>query len=66
MKTILAGWIEGFVPKVREYINDEDVLVLKEVNQLEFTVDTGFSAGISLPEELLDTMDIEPMGLRAL
>jgi len=62
MKTIVSGWIEDFVPKVSGYINDEGILVLKEANQLKFTVDTGFSAGISLPKEFLDIMDIEPMG----
>lgn len=39
---------------------DEDgTIILQEDGDFSLTVDTGFSGGIALPEELLEKMDVE-------
>lgn len=59
MRTLMRGKIEDFVPFFNGFVNEDGVLVIQEDGHLSLTVDTGFSGGIALPEEILDEMDAE-------
>ena len=59
MKTLIRGEIEDFVPFFNGFIDEDGTLVLQEDGNFSLTVDTGFSGGIALPEEILDEMDVE-------
>ncbi len=62
MRTLIKGRIAEFTPQVLGRVAEDGVLVLGEAGDLEFTVDTGFSAGISLPESDLRRLAVEHIG----
>jgi predicted aspartyl protease len=59
MKTLIRGKIEDLVPFFNGYVDDSGTLIIQGDGNLALTVDTGFSGGIALPEEILEEMDIE-------
>ncbi|MBM3240968.1 hypothetical protein FJZ31_32195 [Candidatus Poribacteria bacterium] len=59
MRAVVRGKIEDFVPFFNGFVDEDGILVLQEDGDLSLTVDTGFSGGIALPEEVLDEMDVE-------
>lgn len=59
MRILIKGEIEDLVPFFNGFVNENGVLLLQEDGDFSLTVDTGFSGGIALPEEILDEMDIE-------
>lgn len=62
MRTLIRGEIADFVPSFNGYLGEEGVLVLSEDGDFPLTVDTGFSGGIALPQEILEKMKIEFFG----
>ena len=65
MKTLIRGKIVDFVPFFNGYLSGEGVLAIGEKGEFPLTVDTGFSGGIALPEEILEKMGIEFIGYEA-
>ncbi len=59
MKLLIKGEIEDFIPFFNGFVNEEGILILEEDGGLSFTVDTGFSGGIAIPEKILEEMDVE-------
>ncbi|MCK4330338.1 hypothetical protein KAX02_10895 [candidate division WOR-3 bacterium] len=59
MRILIRGFIENFVPFFNGYIDKGGMLVLRRDGEFSLTVDTGFSGGIALPEEVLEEMDVE-------
>jgi len=59
MKALIKGAIENFVPSFNGYVNEKGILVIQETGSLSFTVDTGFSGAIALPERILKKMKAE-------
>ncbi|MFQ6042942.1 MAG: hypothetical protein ACE5PV_18985 [Candidatus Poribacteria bacterium] len=59
MRDFVRGGIEAFVPFFNDFVNKDGTLVIQENGNLPLTVDTGFSGGIALPEEILGEMNIE-------
>ncbi len=62
MKTVLKGYLDGSTPQVRAQVDENRVLVLGKEGNLELTLDTGFSADISVPAEVLDRLNVEHVG----
>jgi predicted aspartyl protease len=58
MQTLIRGKIEELVPSFTGFVNSDGVLVLQEDSSLSLTVDTGFSGGIALPEDILKGMSV--------
>jgi len=59
MTALIRGEIENFVPFFNGFVNGDGVLILQEDADFSLIVDTGFSGGIALPEEILEEMDVE-------
>ncbi len=59
MRRVIRGEIEDFVPFFNGLVDDNGTLILQQDGDFSLTVDTGFSGGIALPEEILDEMDVE-------
>jgi len=59
MRTLVRGKIKDFVHFFNGFVNEDGVLIIQKDGHLSLTVDTGFSGGIALPEEILDEMDVE-------
>ncbi len=59
MRTLIKGKIENLVPLFNGFVDEDGILNLQEDEGFSLTVDTGFSGGIALPEEILDEMDVE-------
>lgn len=62
MRVLLQGKIDEFVPKVTGYIDEAKILTLEENANLEFSVDTGFTGGIALPENFLAQLNVKFIG----
>lgn len=62
MKTLIRGKIVDLIPFFNGSLNNSGSLLLSEKGDICFTVDTGFSGGIALSEEVLDKMDVEFFG----
>ena len=66
--TTLQGVVKNHTPQILAENPESGVLVLKSVSALEdpspllLTVDTGFTGGISLPEERLDGLSLDFLG----
>jgi predicted aspartyl protease len=58
MRILLRGEIRDFVPSFGASVEDGR-LVLHKDGDFSLTVDTGFSGGIALPEEILQEMGVE-------
>jgi predicted aspartyl protease len=61
MNMLIQGEILDFVPLFKAYVRKGGLLLGEEGNIL-ITVDTGFSGGIALPQEMLNEMDAEFIG----
>ena len=61
MNMLIQGEILDFVPLFKAYVRKGGLLLAEEGNIL-LTVDTGFSGGIALPQEMLNEMDAEFIG----
>lgn len=61
MKTLLRGEIINFVPYFKAEVNNKG-LVLGDDGEYSLTVDTGFSGGIALRENILKQMNVEFIG----
>lgn len=59
MITILEGHINNLIPSINCLLNNEGNLVLIEDGEIPITVDTGFSGGISIPENVLEKMNVQ-------
>lgn len=57
MRTLVRGEILDLVPSFKGSIGQGGDLVISESGDFALTVDTGFSGGIALPEEILDGME---------
>jgi len=61
MRTFIQSEIIGLVPVFKAFMRD-GMLVFSEKGDIPFTVDTGFNGGITLPQNLLDEMNLEFIG----
>jgi predicted aspartyl protease len=61
MKTIIQGEINNLDPLFRAYVS-EGLIVFSNDGDISLTVDTGFDGEISLPQYILDDIDLELMG----
>jgi predicted aspartyl protease len=61
MKTLLRGEIVNFVPYFKADIR-KNGLTLRNDGSISLTVDTGFSGGIALRENVLNKMKLEFIG----
>jgi len=59
MRTLIKGEIKDLVPFFNGFVDKNGVLILQEAGEFSFTVDTGFSGGIALAEEILEEMNVE-------
>ena len=59
MRTLIRGEIEDFVPFFNGFVDEDGILILQEDGDFSLTVDTGFSGGIALPEQILEEMDVK-------
>ena len=59
MRKLIRGDIEDFVPFFNGFVDEDGMLIFQEDGDFSLTVDTGFSGGIALPEEILEEMDVE-------
>lgn len=59
MRTLIKGEIEALAPFFNGFLDENGILILQENGDFSLTVDTGFSGGIALPEEILDEMEVE-------
>lgn len=59
MRTLIKGKIEDSVPYFSGSVDEDGMLVLGENGDFSLTVDTGFSGGIALLEEILEEMNVE-------
>ena len=59
MRVLIKGKIENLVPLINAAADKEGTLVLREDGDFPLTVDTGFSGGIAVPKEILETMGLE-------
>jgi len=58
MRTLIKGEIEALVPFFNGFLDENGILILQENGDFPLTVNTGFSGGIALPEEILDEMEV--------
>ena len=59
MSLLIVGNIKDFVPFFKGIVDKESTLVLGEDGDFPLTIDTGFSGGIAVPEEILETMGLK-------
>ncbi|MFQ6031670.1 MAG: hypothetical protein ACE5K2_02010 [Candidatus Zixiibacteriota bacterium] len=59
MRTLIKGEIEDFVPFFNGLVDEDGIFSLQEDGEFSLTVDTGFSGGIALIEEILEKMDVD-------
>lgn len=59
MRTLVRGSIRNLVPSFSASVSEDGTLILRENGDLSMTVDTGFTGGIALPEEILETMNVQ-------
>ena len=59
MTAILKGDIVAYVPYFTAHIESNKELVFSGIGDIYFTVDTGFSGGIALSEDLIQYMELE-------
>lgn len=62
MRTLIQGRIVDFVPYFNGSLVESGALVLSEDGDFSLMVDTGFSGGIAIPEEILDEIEVEFFG----
>jgi predicted aspartyl protease len=61
MKIFIHGEILNLIPIFKAYIKD-GVLIFNEEGDISLTVDTGFNGGITLPQNILDELNLEFIG----
>ncbi len=59
MKVLITGKIENLVPSFNGLVDKNGLFVLDNDGDYSLTVDTGFSGGIALPEEILNIMNVK-------
>lgn len=61
MTTLLQGSILDHVPVFNASV-ENDIVLFREKGDLCFTVDTGFTGSIALPQGVIDGMELELIG----
>lgn len=59
MTCLIRGRIENYAPFFDASIGQDGMLSIREGGDRSLTVDTGFGGGIALPEQALETMEVE-------